>query len=149
MDKKGSVNFGENKSWVVSRNSWTLAASETSLDPSSSLQYLLASEFSWASSNIACVGLMLLFASKQQRLYAPAENGHADAERGLSKMRICWLSWRCWVELACRQMLKLGWWWWPTRQEELCHTFQQWCCMYANAADATTWCGQPGRSVPY
>ena len=35
MDKKGSVNFGENKSWVVPRNSWTLLAASF-VDPSSS-----------------------------------------------------------------------------------------------------------------
>ena len=35
MDKKGSVNFGENKSWVVPRNSWTQLAASF-VDPSSS-----------------------------------------------------------------------------------------------------------------
>ena len=35
MDKKGSVNFGENKSWVVPRNSWTMLAASF-VDPSSS-----------------------------------------------------------------------------------------------------------------
>ena len=39
--RKAGFNFGENKSWFVSPNSWT---PQQHLDPSSSLQYLFASE---------------------------------------------------------------------------------------------------------